>query len=66
MVWVEVNFAKLLYLYRPWRQGADAAQGIYRPKKGGDNDIYGDDLDNIIKTNKYVHDLIRLMRNGYY
>lgn len=37
---------------RPWRQGADAAQGIYRPKKGGDNEIYGDDLDNIIKTNK--------------
>ncbi|ODM94999.1 Puff-specific protein Bx42 [Orchesella cincta] len=41
---------------KPWRQGGDVAQGIYRPKKGGDNDIYGDDLDNIIKTNKFVPD----------
>jgi SNW domain-containing protein 1 len=41
---------------KPWRQGNDVAQGIYRPKKGGDADIYGGDLDNLIKTNRFVPD----------
>lgn len=40
--------------HRPWRQGGDLAQQLYRPKKGGDNDIYGEDLDNVIKTNRLV------------
>jgi hypothetical protein len=46
------NVICFLVSCRPWRQGADAVQGIYRPKKGGDNEIYGDDLESIIKTNK--------------
>lgn len=30
------------------------AQALYRPKKGGDSDIYGEDLDSLIKTNRYT------------
>jgi len=41
---------------KPWRQTGDLAQGIYRPKKGGDNEVYGEDLDNLIKTNRFVPD----------
>jgi SNW domain-containing protein 1 len=41
---------------KPWRQNADVAQGLYRPKKGGDSDVYGEDLDNLIKTNRFVPD----------
>jgi len=41
---------------KAWRGGGDVAQGLYRPKKGGDNDIYGDDLDAVIRTNKFVPD----------
>jgi len=46
----------ILNFFRPWRQGGDLAQQLYRPKKGGDNDIYGEDLDNAIKTNRFVPD----------
>jgi len=41
---------------KPWRSNADMAQGLYRPKKGGDSDVYGEDLDTLIKTNRFVPD----------
>lgn len=41
---------------KPWRQAGDVSQGLYRPKKGGDNEVYGEDLDTLIKTNKFVPD----------
>jgi len=41
---------------KAWRGGGDVSQCLYRPKKGGDNDVYGEDLDTLIKTNKFVPD----------
>ena len=41
---------------KPWRQGNDLAQGIYRPSRGGDADVYGGDLESIMKTNRFVPD----------
>jgi len=41
---------------KPWRK-ADAVANIYRPSKNIDQDIYGDDIDNLIKsTNRFVPD----------
>ena len=37
---------------KPWRQDRDIATSIYRPSKNIDNDVYGDDLDKLIKTNR--------------
>lgn len=39
---------------KPWRQDRDIAGSIYRPSKNVDKDTYGDDLDNIIKTNRSI------------
>lgn len=39
---------------KPWRTGGGAADKIYRPSKNLDKDIYGDDVEKLIKTNKYV------------
>uniref|UniRef100_A0A8C5W362 SNW domain-containing protein 1 n=2 Tax=Microcebus murinus TaxID=30608 RepID=A0A8C5W362_MICMU len=36
-----------------WRGGKDMAQSIYRPSKNLDKDMYGDDLEARIKTNRY-------------
>lgn len=36
-----------------WRGGKDMAQSIYRPSKNLDKDMYGDDLESKIKTNRY-------------
>lgn len=36
-----------------WRGGKDMAQSIYRPSKNLDKDMYGDDLETRIKTNRY-------------
>ncbi|XP_032261585.1 SNW domain-containing protein 1 isoform X1 [Halichoerus grypus] len=36
-----------------WRGGKDMAQNIYRPSKNLDKDMYGDDLEARIKTNRY-------------
>ncbi|NWQ78100.1 SNW1 protein, partial [Columbina picui] len=41
---------------QPWRSGKDMAQNIYRPSKNVDKDIYGDDLEARIKTNRFVPD----------
>lgn len=37
---------------QPWRSGKDMAQNIYRPSKNLDKDVYGDDLEARIKTNR--------------
>ncbi|NXK54898.1 SNW1 protein, partial [Chauna torquata] len=41
---------------QPWRSGKDMAQSIYRPSKNVDKDMYGDDLEARIKTNRFVPD----------
>lgn len=41
---------------KPWRDGGSLANHLYRPSKNIDNDLYGDDLEKIIKTNKFVPD----------
>ncbi|NWI17007.1 SNW1 protein, partial [Crypturellus soui] len=41
---------------QPWRSGKDMAQTIYRPSKNVDKDMYGDDLEARIKTNRFVPD----------
>ena len=37
---------------KPWRAGGGAAQAIYRPSKTADKDIYGDDVEKLIKTSR--------------
>lgn len=37
---------------KPWRQDGDLANNIYRPSKNVDKDLYGDDLDKIMKSNR--------------
>jgi SNW domain-containing protein 1 len=39
---------------KPWRQGGGAADKIYRPSRNVDKELYGDDVEKLIKTNKYV------------
>uniref|UniRef100_A0A914W402 Uncharacterized protein n=1 Tax=Plectus sambesii TaxID=2011161 RepID=A0A914W402_9BILA len=41
---------------KPWRNQDNVTQYIYRPGKNLDKNIYGDDLDKIIKTNRFVLD----------
>ncbi|GAB6020678.1 SNW domain-containing protein 1 [Chamberlinius hualienensis] len=41
---------------KPWRSGQTVSQNIYRPSQNVDKDIYGDDLDKLIKTNRFVPD----------
>lgn len=41
---------------KPWRPQDNVQQHIYRPSKNIDNNIYGDDLDKIISTNRFVPD----------
>uniref|UniRef100_A0A4W3J8B5 SNW domain-containing protein 1 n=1 Tax=Callorhinchus milii TaxID=7868 RepID=A0A4W3J8B5_CALMI len=41
---------------QPWRGGKDMAQNLYRPSKNTDKDIYGDDLDTLMKNNRFVPD----------
>lgn len=37
---------------KPWRADKDSASNIYRPTRNKDKDTYGDDLDELIKTNR--------------
>ncbi len=37
---------------KPWRAGANLAEKIYRPGKAVDKDVYGDDVEKLIKTNR--------------
>ncbi|XP_074643901.1 SNW domain-containing protein 1-like [Tubulanus polymorphus] len=41
---------------KPWRKDRDAAAAIYRPSKNADADIYGDDLEKIMKSRRFVPD----------
>lgn len=41
---------------KPWRAQDSIQQHIYRPSKNLDKDLYGDDLDKIINTNRFVPD----------
>lgn len=41
---------------KPWREGGSMANHIYRPGKNIDKEIYGEDLNKIIKTNRFVPD----------
>ncbi|XP_029453530.1 SNW domain-containing protein 1 isoform X3 [Rhinatrema bivittatum] len=35
---------------QPWKSGKEMAQNIYRPNKNADKDMFGDDLDTLMKT----------------
>lgn len=39
---------------KPWRGNSSLAQHIYRPSANIDKDVYGEDLDKIVKTNRFV------------
>ncbi|XP_015365230.1 PREDICTED: SNW domain-containing protein 1-like [Diuraphis noxia] len=39
---------------KPWRGNSSLAQHIYRPSANIDKEVYGDDLDKIAKTNRFV------------
>ena len=39
---------------QPWRK-TDAVSSMYRPSKNLDKDNYGDDIETLMKTNKYVY-----------
>lgn len=41
---------------KPWRQDKDLAGNLYRPSKNIEKDVYGDDLDKLIKANRFVPD----------
>ncbi|XP_033735557.1 SNW domain-containing protein 1-like [Pecten maximus] len=41
---------------KPWRQDQTIASNIYRPSKNLDKDNYAEDLDNLIKSNRFVPD----------
>uniref|UniRef100_A0A8C9TJY1 SNW domain-containing protein 1 n=1 Tax=Scleropages formosus TaxID=113540 RepID=A0A8C9TJY1_SCLFO len=41
---------------QPFRSGRDMAQSIYRPSKNTDKDMYGDDLDTLIQSTRFVPD----------
>ncbi len=37
---------------KPWRAGAKMAEKVYRPGKGTEKDVYGDDVEKLIKTSR--------------
>lgn len=37
---------------KPWRDAGNLGQHIYRPSRDLDKDVYGDDLEKIMKTNR--------------
>lgn len=39
---------------KPWRDSSSLGQHLYRPSKNVDKDIYGDDLEKIVRTNRYI------------
>ena len=41
---------------QPWRKDKEVGNSLYRPSKNVDKDVYGDDLDKIIKSGKFVPD----------
>ena len=41
---------------KPWRAGAGLAEKVYRPSKTMDKDVYGDDVEKLIKTSRFQPD----------
>lgn len=41
---------------KPWREGGSMANHLYRPSKNIDKEVYGEDLEKIVKTNRFVPD----------
>lgn len=41
---------------KPWRDTSNLAQHLYRPSKNLDKEVYGDDLEALVKTNRFVPD----------
>lgn len=41
---------------KPWREGGSLANHLYRPSKQLDQDNYGEDLERIVNTNRFVPD----------
>ena len=41
---------------KPWRAGAGLAEKVYRPSKTVDKDVYGDDMEKLIKTSRFQPD----------
>lgn len=37
---------------KPWRDTNSLAQHLYRPSRNIDKDMYGDDLEKLVKTNR--------------
>lgn len=37
---------------KPWRDSSSLGQHLYRPSRNVDKDVYGDDLEKLIKTNR--------------
>lgn len=40
---------------QPFGRGRDMAQSIYRPSKNTGKDVYGDDLDTLMQSTRYLH-----------
>lgn len=40
---------------KPWKDGNSIASHIYRPSKNIDKDMYNDDLDKLVKTNRWEY-----------
>ncbi|KAK4880897.1 hypothetical protein RN001_004216 [Aquatica leii] len=41
---------------KPWREGGSMANHLYRPSRNVDKDVYGEDLEKLVKTNRFVPD----------
>lgn len=41
---------------KPWRESGSLANHLYRPSKALDQDAYGEDLERIVNTNRFVPD----------
>lgn len=40
---------------KPWREENSLANNIYRPSKKLDSDLYGDDLETLLKSKRLVY-----------
>lgn len=41
---------------KPWRSNQTVGQNIYRPSRNQEKEVYGDDLDKLIKSSRFVPD----------
>ncbi|GAV03005.1 hypothetical protein RvY_13496 [Ramazzottius varieornatus] len=41
---------------KAWRSEKNIGSSIYRPTKNNDKEVYGDDLESIVKTNRFIPD----------